>query len=610
MSVHPKRSRLDYGEQLIPPSGYELTRAVGTTYSLDLEALMVLPVALFHSRTLDGDPEELRFELLDAITKSAGKIDVFCQKGHISVPKKYHHLMAYWEKGVHEILPNTYVKSFHPKVWVIRYESPEKPVSYRVLVMSRNLTQSRDWDLALTSEGEVGKEELPGNEPLVHFLRYLNSLEKGRFPEGFIRDVGKVAFDCPEHFQKMGFQPSGFAWPDKDSRYENSITKQKWERLLIVSPFLDGKTLATLKRNTERTCHLFSRREELDAIPEEILAGFDCWQFSDLVEKGELREDMSEGEQEAKLQSLHAKLFVGMKNGRTTWYLGSANCSEPAQGRNVEFMMELRGADTKGIRTKDVVESLTLNEEKQEQGLFERYRPGVKTESDGSRALDQQIRKIRHDIASLPILGRAEKFPIGTAYGLTLEIDARRLALPPGFEVRVRPIGETHKAPIPIIPSTQNTITEFSGYEETLLSPFLEISILNENSTAVRFLRSMEIVLPESRLTRIFNSIIDSQEKFLKYLAFLLTGEEGGAIFDEGTGHTSAPKKETDGSASDVGVFERLMVAASRNPQRLESVEQLVQRLEAESIEDSQPILSSDFKKLWDVFRTYRSGMQ
>ena len=58
--LHPKNNRIDYGEQLIPPEGYELAYAVGTTYSLDLEALMILPVALFYAQKLDGNTDELR----------------------------------------------------------------------------------------------------------------------------------------------------------------------------------------------------------------------------------------------------------------------------------------------------------------------------------------------------------------------------------------------------------------------------------------------------------------------------------------------------------------------------------------------------------------------
>lgn len=120
--LHPKTDTIDYGEQLIPPEGYELTYAVGTTYSLDLEALMILPVALFYSQKLDGNGEDLRYDMLDAITKAAEKMTVYYQSSQLKVPQKYHHLMAYWEKGIQAITMPSHLSSFHPKVWVIRYE--------------------------------------------------------------------------------------------------------------------------------------------------------------------------------------------------------------------------------------------------------------------------------------------------------------------------------------------------------------------------------------------------------------------------------------------------------------------------------------------------------
>ena len=101
--LHPKYNRIDYGEQLNPPDGYELSYAVGTSYSLDLEALMILPVALFYAQKLDGNPDVLRYDMLDAITKATDKITVFYQNGQLKVPQKYHYLMAYWENGIQPV---------------------------------------------------------------------------------------------------------------------------------------------------------------------------------------------------------------------------------------------------------------------------------------------------------------------------------------------------------------------------------------------------------------------------------------------------------------------------------------------------------------------------
>ena len=59
--LDPKKNRIDYGEQLNPPEGYNLIKAIGTTYSLDLEALMMIPVALFYSQKIEGNPDECDF---------------------------------------------------------------------------------------------------------------------------------------------------------------------------------------------------------------------------------------------------------------------------------------------------------------------------------------------------------------------------------------------------------------------------------------------------------------------------------------------------------------------------------------------------------------------
>ena len=222
--LHPKYNRIDYGEQLIPPDGYELVQAIGTTYSLDLEALMVLPVALFYAQTLDGNPEELRYDMLDAITRAADKITVYCQKGQIKVPQKYHHLMAYWEKGIEEVIMADHVRSFHPKVWVIRYECKGQPPLYRVLVTSRNLTYARDWDVAFSTDGKVSDKDQASNKPLIHFLQYLSSQSNRQISSTFYQDLSKVRFDIPDKFEDLKFMPIGIKNPEKDKPYINPLT--------------------------------------------------------------------------------------------------------------------------------------------------------------------------------------------------------------------------------------------------------------------------------------------------------------------------------------------------------------------------------------------------
>ena len=63
--------RLSYGELLRPDVGYTLDFAVGTTYSLDLEALLGVPVSL--GLLEDADAEQIGTSPPIPLTLSSGK---------------------------------------------------------------------------------------------------------------------------------------------------------------------------------------------------------------------------------------------------------------------------------------------------------------------------------------------------------------------------------------------------------------------------------------------------------------------------------------------------------------------------------------------------------
>ena len=49
------KDRINYGEVLMAPEGYKLDRAIGTTYSLDLETLAAISIALGLSEDTDSE---------------------------------------------------------------------------------------------------------------------------------------------------------------------------------------------------------------------------------------------------------------------------------------------------------------------------------------------------------------------------------------------------------------------------------------------------------------------------------------------------------------------------------------------------------------------------
>jgi len=119
----------------------------------------------------------------------------------------------------------------------------------------------------------------------------------------------------------------------------------------------------------------------------------------------------------------------------------------------------------------------------------------------------------------------------------------------------------------------------------------------------------MEIDLPYSRLNKIFTAIIDSREKFLKYLTFLLTGEETDLIGNASGSKEKGWAKENDaGAFSGTPVYEKLLIASSRFPDKLKSIDSLIQRLKSETTAADEPIVTPEFESFWQVFQTYMNN--
>ena len=103
--LKPEVDRLDYGQQLIPPEGYELNVAIASTYSLDLNALLAVPIALCFSDTLDGDLKGEKLALFEAIGQLKDKLRVFYQKGNIATPSTYNRLFTLLEPCLQPVIP-------------------------------------------------------------------------------------------------------------------------------------------------------------------------------------------------------------------------------------------------------------------------------------------------------------------------------------------------------------------------------------------------------------------------------------------------------------------------------------------------------------------------
>ncbi|HEY5053020.1 MAG TPA: hypothetical protein VII45_06385, partial [Solirubrobacterales bacterium] len=104
-------------EALRPDAGYALDLAVGTSFSVDLEAMLLAPLA-FALFGAEGPPDPTA--LLAAIQQHAERIALYCDRAHVRASAPAQKLFVLLEKS---LLPVSapHGGAFHPKLWALRF---------------------------------------------------------------------------------------------------------------------------------------------------------------------------------------------------------------------------------------------------------------------------------------------------------------------------------------------------------------------------------------------------------------------------------------------------------------------------------------------------------
>lgn len=589
-----KNNRLNYGEILMPPEGFHLVRAVGTTYSLDLYTILSIPVALFYAKSLEGDFKQNRYDVLDAIRQSWDKVTVFCQRGKIKAPAKYSSLLAFLENSIVEITPPSEYASFHPKIWVLRFEK-KKEILYRVIILSRNLTFDRSWDLAYVAEGNPQKIINTEANKLAEYLSYFTQYGTAKIEKSFLTDLKKVAFDKPGIFESFAFHPIlGFS-KSQLKHYSNPLANARFKELMVVSPFIDESTVYLLS-GSKTKLSLFSRKEELDKISPEYLVNKEVYCLNPQIATGELKLDSED--QELLQQNLHAKLFIGENGADRTWFLGSANCTRPAFFDNAEFLLELRSLSYKvGIKT---MKEAFLDPAKP---LFVPYDNDGRTDLQEDESIERLLRSAVFQLTKAKFTGEAVKRSGQETYNISLKADLRDIKIDPRFSVKARLIHKASTTQDLEIGLLNNFCFENIGLVN--LSCFLVLDIHYQHELETSVLIKVDISIPEERNDSIFHELINSREKFYQYLQFLLDPhqldslleipDEDNALNIRGVEHVLP-----GALLFDAPIYEQLMIAASRSPEKLKEVNSVIELLKKSSSE-----AIDDFLPVWEVFKDF-----
>lgn len=344
-------SRSLYTSALTPPPGMIFDEAVATTFSMDPALLLEAPVYLA-LMAADGQTDPDPLSVLEAIRRYSKRITVYVQRGRIQVPQiaKPNPLFGFLEEMVVEVTaPGGGV--FHPKVWAIRFVSPDQSSSmYRLVVLTRNMTTDQSWDLSLQLEGTIAGRKSKSNKPLAHFFKTLPDLATGTTEPGrseqalrFADELHRVQWELPDGFDKLTFYLPGTKAYDWEPPMAN--------RMAVISPFCSDEALRALTRKTKAADALISRPESLSALKKETLELFtQCLHLDDAAET-------EDGEEDHAIElpiatGLHAKVYLfetRFYSDYTHVIMGSANATNAAlnASKNVEILVELVGRKSK-----------------------------------------------------------------------------------------------------------------------------------------------------------------------------------------------------------------------------------------------------------------------
>ena len=590
----PKEDRLNYGQLLMPPVGYTLVRAVGTTYSLDLETLMSVCISLGIQENTDSTLTKNPFAILKSLQGLSEKLLIFCEAGQIkAMPPEKSPLMLMLDKMVVPVklkaIEGKGIPSFHPKTWTLQYEDAEGNQHFCFIVLSRNLTFDRSWDVAVSLDGKLTGGNHKSSYPIVDFLEYLKykaldgvslKTEKRRVLNALIQDLPHVKFSLEDkRFLDFEIIPLGIGTVDID---KDPLMTNTFHDLLVMSPFVSSGVLQSFDQREKlkiNNRHLITRTSELYKISGK-LESFKVFAMKDTVVEGE--EIVSDDEPtEVQQQDIHAKIYLMSKDSSSTLYLGSMNASENGLHRNVEMLLKLSAY------------RYYLNIDQMESDLFgpdEKWNPfeekdlsavnNKEPEKDEKDALERVIKTICR------LRAKAIVEPSGDDYKVSVKFTCPRNGFPnvdiaPARTVRTQPLSEE---------------VIFDGLSALELTELYRVTVKGETESLTRMML-IPTEMPIGRDDMVFRSILKDKRAFVDYLAFILGDDYVLSALELESVTTSERDKDLRSNEGGLpAIYEKMLKVAYNEPERLKEIRQIIDR-----IADSE-IIPDEFIQMYDTF--------
>lgn len=596
--------RTDYNIILMPPDGYKLDKAIGTTYSLDLEALTAVAICLGLSEETDSKLMQNPISMLNALQKVSDKIILFCEAGQIKAPLKPTALSILLEKMVVEVaLPKDRqlgrYPAFHPKTWVLSYVNKDGDKKYRFVVMSRNLTFDRSWDVSFSMDSSRMVRQKKKTKPIINFLDFLsgsvsNNVKDAGKKRTLIRnmqvELADVSFslDSKEFGENFEILPLGIGknayQMSEDVLFstDRNSADSTFHELVVMSPFLSESVIADFNiaesglSDSKRT--LITRRSGLSKLKEMDTDNFTIYVLKDEIVDGE--DAISDVMTDKMKQDIHAKIYIRRKYADVDLYLGSMNASYSAINKNVEMMLWL-GTKNKYLNGEKFLKDIFCGSADDVKNPFEKVTvmDAVQDiDGDNKNALEQKIKE----------LCRAKRKATITEdnYGK--------------YKVIVEFPGVTSDKTIMVSPfnsKQEHTLCEkieFTELEILQLSEFYELTAKEGEDEIHRIIMIPTIGFPEDRECAVVNSIVKDRASFVEYIAFVLGDDYLASMLEKKQiGESGIFQHSNDAMPV---LYEKMLKTSVEEPERFRDIGYVLKMV------TDKEIIPDEFRELYDTF--------
>ena len=586
-----------YSDLLQPSPGFEVDFAVGVTYSLSFEGLLSVPMAFGMLGEFDETIRQSPAYLLESIRRGSDRFILFCNKGGIQVPQNSQTIYSLFESSIQEVVDNDKMTAnFHPKMWVIREINDKDEEQIRLLILSRNLTYSDDIDVIVSMRGRLLPEgrrskNAHRHQPLQWFLTNLaDQLPAGDKKQQVLRmadDILRIErFDMDEPFidDAYDFFPVWFGHQAPDTPSLKDILARS-ERLMIVSPFVDTAMLQHLAARRIKDSYkvLVTRSEN---ISQEVLDTFDeVYAVNDTMLENTVTP-----------VNLHAKLYLtqcwtGDRRGHFL-FLGSANATNNAFHRNTEMTVAFQFRQTRGERFFAMRDEILGNENRYVR-ITEPTAIDTTEQRQRELGLEHALKYAMLAIKSATIMpGKSDElYDISLATTQKYIQQAKRELTREltDFGLTLRPLQCDQTIPW----DKEMRLTDIYRLH---LSEFYVLEIRDGELSKRALCKVPTNGMPAMRDNWIYQSVVDTREKFMNYVALMLSDDPvemlsmQDFLASENSGSSSAQQAQTYPQ-----IYEQLLRVAYSSPRMLRDVNELVNRLGAN-------VVPQDFAQMLDKF--------